>query len=244
MSFLSQRLGLTRFEADEYYAQALEDYEDKKLQDAIDNIGFAITLLPTNSEYHAVRGLFYMEDGQEYDAKANFEEALRLHSAEALANYGMGVVAFRRAEWADAVQWFNRARTVNPTQCEVPYYLALVHHRQQDNVMAKTYMEQALQLMEDVKDKRRTDAKAWIREFEKLIKQQEQGDASDEIPIQSALPMAGGGNGVRVSRQELDASKTAGELEAGDDGDDEPEDADEEKPADDPVTEDKAGDEA
>ncbi|MEL6149414.1 MAG: hypothetical protein AAFR56_07300, partial [Chloroflexota bacterium] len=79
MSFLSQRLGLTRFDADEYYAQALEDYEDKKLQDAIDNIGFAITLLPTNSEYHAVRGLFYMEDGQEYDAKANFEEALRLH---------------------------------------------------------------------------------------------------------------------------------------------------------------------
>ncbi|MEM6281517.1 MAG: hypothetical protein AAF787_04930 [Chloroflexota bacterium] len=219
MSFLSQRLGLTRFEADEYYAQALEDYENKNLQNAIDNIGFAITLLPTNSEYHAVRGLFYMEDGQEYDAKANFEEALRLHSAEALANYGMGVVAFRRAEWADAVQWFNRARMVNPTQSEVPYYLALVHHRQQDNVMAKTYMEQALQLMEDAKDKRRTDAKAWIREFEKLIKQATQGD-TDEPPVQGALPLTGSRTGVRVSRQELDAAKTAGALEAGNDAED------------------------
>lgn len=205
MGFLAQRFGLTRFEADEYYAQALDDYEKGKLQEAIDKIGFALTLLPQNSEYHAARGLFFLQDGVRDKAKENFEQALAIHDGEALANYGMGAIAFHEKAWDDAVTYFNKARAVNPTQIEVPYYLALIYHRQQDNATAKIYMEQAHQLMEDAGDKRRTDARRWVREFEKLLKQQNK--IEDEIPVQSALPLAGNANRIAVSRAELEAAK-------------------------------------
>lgn len=219
MGYLSQRLGLTRYEADEYYALALDAYQKGKLDDAIDNITFAITLLPVNAEYHAVRGLFYMEDDVAKKAKENFETALQHNDGEILANYGMGVLAFKDKAWEEAVRWFNRARAVNPIQIEIPYYLALIAHRQQDNTTAKAYMEQALQLMEDNGDKRRADARRWVREFEKLIKQATEPEDAPP-PIQQSLPIREGGNMVTISREELEASRTARQLSAGADEDD------------------------
>lgn len=213
MSFLSQRIGLTRFEADEYYAKALEAYEKNQLDEAITHIDFALTLLPQNSEYHAVRGLFFMEDGNSDPARESFTAALNLHEAELLANYGMGVLAFRDKQWDEAREWFNKARTVNPTQVELPYYLALVYHRQQDNKTAKAYMEQALELMEDAGDKRRSSAKRWLREFDKLIKEAE--TIREEKPTQRELPIQGAGSGTSVSRTEIEGSKTAGALGTG-----------------------------
>ena len=214
MGYLSQRLGLTRYEADEYYALALDAYQKGKLDDAVDNITNAITLLPVNAEYHAVRGLFYMEDGVRKKAKANFETALEHNDGEILANYGMGVLAFNDKDWNEAVRWFNRARAVNPIQPEIPYFLALIAHRQQDNVTAKAYMEQAFQLMEDAGDKRRTDARRWIREFEKLIKQAAEPEDVPP-PVQQSLPIREGGSMFTVSREELEASRSSGELAAG-----------------------------
>jgi Tfp pilus assembly protein PilF len=214
MGYLSQRLGLTRYEADEYYALALDAYQKGKLDDAIDNITHAITLLPVNAEYHAVRGLFFMEDGVVKEARENFEVSLQHNAGEILANYGMGVLAYQDKDWSEATRWFNRARAVNPIQSEIPYYLALIAHRQQDNNTAKTYMEQALQLMEDAGDKRRADARRWIREFEKLIKQATEPE-DEPSPVQQTLPIREGGNMFTVSREELEASRSAGELAAG-----------------------------
>ncbi len=187
MSYLSQRLGLTRFEADEYYAQALDAYDNQDLEDAIDKIGFAITLLPVNSEYYAVRGMFYMQDDIPDKARDNFEQALQIHDGEMLALYGMGVLAFRDKAWEAALKWFTKARAINPMQAETPYYLALVYHRQQDNQTAKTYMQQAAQLMEAADDKRKRDANKWIKKFDDLIKQAQQ---QDDMPVrQPELPL-------------------------------------------------------
>lgn len=215
MAYLSQRLGLTRYEADEYYALALDAYQKGKFDDAIDNVGFAITLLPLNSEYHAARGLFYLEDGVDDKAKASFDEALRLHDGEVLANYGLGVLAFRKQEWSTAARWFNKARAVNPTRPEIPYYLALIRHRQQDNHMAKTYMEQALQLMDDVGDKRKVQARRWVREFEKLLrleKRQAPPAEAEATPTQQELPITGAESGVKVTPPELGAGRAVGTL--------------------------------
>jgi len=216
MGLLSQRLGLTRYEADEYYALALDAYDSGKLDDAIDNISYAITLLPANAEYHAVRGLFYLEDGVEDKARDNFETALKIHDGETLANYGMGVLAYREKEYDEALIAFNKARAVNPMQVEIPYYLALVYHRQQDNLTARTYMKQALQLMEDAEDKRKSDARRWIREFDKLI-QQSADEPDPEPPVQQQLPISGAGSGTTISREELMGSREAGRLSAGGD---------------------------
>ncbi|MEO0560712.1 MAG: tetratricopeptide repeat protein [Chloroflexota bacterium] len=217
MSYLSQRLGLTRYEADEYYAQALDAYNKGELDNAIDNIGFAITLLPMNAEYHAVRGLFNLEDGVEKKARENFQSALKIHAGEVLANYGMGVLAYRGKEYEDAVKYFNRARAVDPMRAEVPYYLAMIHHRQQENETARVYMAQALELMEASGDKRKSDARKWVREFDKLIKQAKKGKPEDDKPLKQAeLPISGAASGIRISRDELTAGAQGGALGAGD----------------------------
>lgn len=214
----SQRLGLSRYEADLFYSEALDHYQKEDYKAAIDAISQAITLLPLNSEYQATRGLFYMEKGNKKEARANYEAALKLHEGEVLANYGMGVLAFEDKDWDAARAWFAKARAVNPTQVEVPYYIALTYHREQDNTTAKTYMELALQLMEDANDKRKTVARRWIKEFEKLIKQAQYPDEPE--PVQKELPLDGEALGVRVSREELADNKKAGLLGGGETGDD------------------------
>lgn len=227
MGLLSGRLGLTRYQADEYYAQALDAYEKGNLEGALENIGYALALLPQNSEYLAAQGLFHLEQDDEDAAREDFEGALAIHDGEALANYGMGALAYHDSAWDDAVVFFNKARAINPTQVEIPYYLALIYHRQQDNRTAQTYMEQALQLMEDAGDKRRTDARRWVREFEKLVKQQ--AKIEDEIPVQSALPLEGNKTQISVSRAELEAARVGGVLSAGDDDEADEDEVDEDE---------------
>lgn len=219
---ITQRLGLTRYEADEYYAMALDFFEKGKLDDAIDHVGYAIALFNANPEYHAARGLFYHEDGITDEARKNYEQALKMHPAEVLANYGMGRLAYEKKDWAAALQWFNKVRTVNPMQIEAPYYMALIYHRQQDNQTAKVYMEQALGLMEDAGDKRKVDARRWVREFEKLIKQQK-NEAEKPPPTQQSLPIMGDEAGVTVTPPEVASSPARGQLGT---GEVEPNDAD------------------
>ena len=215
MSFLTQRVGLARFEADEYYAQALQHYQKGKLQEALDNIGFAITLVPQNSEYHAAQGVFYLEDGLADQARESFQRALGLHNAEAAANYGMGVLAFNDKHWDEAKTYFNRVLLVEPDRVEIPYYMALIYHRQQDNRTAKTHMERALQQMEAAGDKRRTSARRWIREFDKLITQLERAEDEETMPPQQLS---------FYEREQIAVAENAGELEAGaEDSDDETE---------------------
>jgi tetratricopeptide (TPR) repeat protein len=110
-------------------------------------------------------------------------------------------LAFQQREWEEALSWFSKARAVNPTHPEIPYYVALVFHRQQDNTSALHYMQQALQLMEDHNDKRKADARRWVREFEKLIKQAERDKAvADGRPSVTLDP---DGSGIRISREEI-----------------------------------------
>ncbi len=215
MSFLTQRLGLARFEADEYYAQALQDYQKGKLQEALDNVGFALTLIPQNSEYLAAQGLFYLEDGVEDKARESFQAALTLHDAEAAANYGMGVLAFNDKAWDEAKVYFNKVVAIRPAQIEIPYYMALIYHRQQDNHTAKAYMEQALQQMEDAGDKRRTSARRWVREFDKLITQLERAEDEETLPPQQ-LSFYQKAQLEQAEAEQLTAAAHSGALEAGD----------------------------
>lgn len=187
MASFSQRLGLTRYQADEYYASALDAYEKAKYTEAIEQMNYAITLLPLNSEYYAARGLFHLQAEDLPQARADFEHALRLHDGEMLANYGMGIVSFHAHEWAQALGWFNKARAVNPLQPEIPYYVALVYHRQQDNENAKAHMQTALDLFEAANDKRKADARRWIKEFEKLLRYKVLPPRTPESLVQQRL---------------------------------------------------------
>lgn len=170
MAKLIQRLGLPRFEADEFYKLALAALDKNDYDQAIDNLNKAIDLLPTNSEYFAARGYVYLSDGIRDKADADFEQALKIHDFEMLAHFGRGMMAYKDKNWEDAETGFSRALAVDPERPETLYYLALVHHRQKANAKALPLMQGAHERFEAAGDKRRTAARQWVREIEKQMK--------------------------------------------------------------------------
>lgn len=178
---LTQRLGLPRYEADEFYKLALTAFDTGDYDQAIDNINKALDLLPRQSEYLAARGYIYLQDGVTDKAGADFEAALKFHEFEMLALFGRGVMAYRDRNWEDAETYFSRALAVQPDRAETLYYLALVQHRQRKNDSALALMQRAHALFEASGDKRRSDARAWERELNKqtLLADQPRNSLSD-----------------------------------------------------------------
>lgn len=166
MARLVQRLKLTRFEADEYYKHGLEDYRKRNLDQAILNLNEAIEALPNEAEYYAARGFFYLEDGVDDKARADFEAALKHFAYEMLAHYGLGVVAYRDSRYDEAITHFTTAHRCDTTRPEPLYYLALAYYHKRHNVYALQVMRQAHDLFADG-DARKKDAAKWIRFLEK-----------------------------------------------------------------------------
>ncbi|GAB4519937.1 MAG: hypothetical protein OHK0046_29530 [Anaerolineae bacterium] len=174
MARIAQRLGLTRYEADEYYKQALDAYNKRKLDEAIIAMEQAILLLPKNSEYYAARGFFYLQDGIINKAQEDFQQALKLYPYEVLAHYGRGMIAYNSRNWDEALAHFNDAYRAKPDRAETVYYLALVYHHKGMNLQAYPLMQQALALFEKTDDKRKADASRWLRTLEKQAEEQKQ----------------------------------------------------------------------
>lgn len=168
MARLVQRLGLTRYEADEFYKKALAAYEKRQFDEALINLTDAIEILPTNAEYYAARGFIYLEDDITDKATADFQQALKRYAYEMLAHYGLGVLAFKDKRWEEAQKHFTQAYYANPKRPETLYYLSLTHHRKGEHQHALHLMRQAHPLFEEKNDKRKSDAQKWIRTLEKL----------------------------------------------------------------------------
>lgn len=169
MARLTQRLGFTRYEADEYYKQALDAYAKRKFDEAILSMDQAIDTLPTKSEYYAARGFIYLEDGVKNKALADFEKSLKLYRYEMLAHYGRGVIAYDDRNWDEAVAHFSDAYRADPKRPETQYYLGLLYHRKGNNEAARQLMEQALAGFEAANDRRKADAAKWVKEFQKQL---------------------------------------------------------------------------
>jgi tetratricopeptide (TPR) repeat protein len=176
MARLTQRFGLTRYEADEYYKKALEAYRKNQLEEALVNMNEAIALLPNNPEYYAARGFFYLEDGVKEKARTDFEQAIILYPYEMLAHYGRGIIAYGDKNWDEALAYFKDAHIANPNRPETLYYLALTYHRKGEHMQALPLMEQARANFEGADDKRKADAARWVRELERLAGQKVQAE--------------------------------------------------------------------
>ncbi|MEM9951614.1 MAG: tetratricopeptide repeat protein [Chloroflexota bacterium] len=178
MARLTARLGMTRYEADEYYRIALDSFQKKKLEEAINNINSAIDMYPRRAEYYAVRGYFRLQDGTPTEAGADFDQSLAINPYEILANFGKGVIAYNDKEYDEALTYFTNAWAAQPDRAETLYYLGLTFHRQRDNVQAKYYMSQAADIYEKLAEndrearKRMRNADKWMSEFDKLIAEQ------------------------------------------------------------------------
>lgn len=167
MPALNQRLGLTRYEADEQYKRALEAYRKANLHDAVDAMNYAIELLPTKAEYYAARGFFQLEDGATAEAETDFAEALRLYPYEMLAHYGQGIIAYKAKKWEQALEQFTVAYRVDPKRGETLYYLALVYYQMGEVASAVNVMSRALTAFEATDDRRKTQAERWLRDLAK-----------------------------------------------------------------------------
>ena len=169
MGSLAQRLGLSRYQADERYHAALRAYRERKLSAAKAEVKVAIELLPTQAEYHATLGYFHLEDKDDIGAQEAFARALELHAYEMLANYGQGLLAYRDKDWERAAAWFTNALAAHPERAETQYYLAMTNHRLGHNPEALKWMQSAADLFARAEDRRERHCQAWIKEFVRLI---------------------------------------------------------------------------
>jgi tetratricopeptide (TPR) repeat protein len=189
MPNFNQRLGMTRYEADEYYRRALEAYRKGDFDNAIDAMNDALEALPNKSEYFVARGLIFLEDGEVEKARADFEESLRRFRHEMLANYGMGVLEYKDGKWDTALQYFLSAHYADQKRPETLYYLALTYYRKGDLVNATNYMVRANDAFEQANDRRKSDSARWLRELSKnLAAKQEK-----PLPAQTQLRLPGAG---------------------------------------------------
>ena len=168
MASLAQRLGISRYDADERYRAGLAAFAARDWRSAIAELRAAIELLPTHAEYHAALGLLLLEDKRKADADAAFDEALRLSPYEALANYGKGMIAYRAKDWRAAESCFFQALAAQPERAETQYYMAMVQHRLGQNDDALDWMRAAAAGFAAKNDKREQHCRAWMREFETL----------------------------------------------------------------------------
>ena len=109
MTTLAQRLGVARYDADEHYKAALKAFGGRDLARARAEIQMAIDLLPKHAEYHAAQGFFLLEDKDGANAKVALERALALNAYEMMANYGLGMIAYRDKNWEKAHRYFLQA---------------------------------------------------------------------------------------------------------------------------------------
>lgn len=191
MPTFGQRFGVSRFEADEAYRQALEAMVHRAYDQAYDWFNRAIEALPTGSEYHAGRGLTHLEEAEYALAQADFEEALRLYSHEMLAHFGLGIVAFRHhKDYARAVQHFLSAYYIEPERPETLYWLAMSYYQQGDLVNAANFLARADARFEQLNDKRRAETQRWIKELGKHAARPVAKPAAAPLPSpQTRLPL-------------------------------------------------------
>ncbi len=170
MSTLARHLGISRYRADEHYQAALRAFAGRDLPRAIVEIQFAIDLLPKHAEYQGAYGFFLLENKERAEAVKVFESALELNAYDMMANYGLGMVAYRAKNWRSAGDYFMNALAAQPARPETQYYLAMVQHRLGQNGEALRWMEAAGTGFAKAEDRRQRHCTAWIREFEKLLK--------------------------------------------------------------------------
>lgn len=169
---LLENLGLSRFEADEAYQLALAAFQLNNLQDALAHIEEAVARQPRQAEYHAALGWFQLERGDQAQARAGFEQALRINAYELLANYGLGMLAYQDKRWQEAAGYFLDAIAAQLDRPETMYYLALVRHRQGDNERAMHWMGKAGAAFSADDAERARQCQAWLREFAQLVEAQ------------------------------------------------------------------------
>lgn len=144
------------------YFFAKEDYEN-----ALADIDAAIEAAPKDGELYATRGFILSQTHREADAKDDLDYALRRDARQWLAYYTLGMMAFRRKEYDEAIKQFSMAQRYAPYRVEIYFARAIAHYQNGDTNKALQDADIADQVI-DPKDKRRRDVKALIVQIKKF----------------------------------------------------------------------------
>jgi tetratricopeptide (TPR) repeat protein len=176
----ARHFGLTRQKAEAYYRRSLKSFEENDLENAILDVSEAIYYDRGFAEYYIAAACSTGEQPARR-SRNRFQYAARLDKRQWLAHYGLGVLAYQRDEFEEAAKHFTEALRQAPDKPEALYYRALAYHELQEFEKAIADMEKAIELM-PANDKRRKDARAWIRGFETGL--EARGPAPSDIKVE------------------------------------------------------------
>ena len=104
----------------------------------------ALELLPGLAESHVSRGLYHFANGENREAIAEFETALRLNPELFDAYYFYARVRFQRGELQQAAELFEKAQRIHPDDFQAPTFLRQIYRSLGREEDAKAAARQAL----------------------------------------------------------------------------------------------------
>jgi len=125
-----------------FYYLGLHDYESGQHDAAIEHYRRVMALEPT---YPAVRmrlGLAFLDSNRPGEAETVFRQLLDKDPDHAAALTGLGRVAFRAEDYANSIDYFERALVAQPQASELHYRLGMAYRQTGDLERAREHLEQ------------------------------------------------------------------------------------------------------
>jgi tetratricopeptide (TPR) repeat protein len=149
-------------------------YEQKRLDEALDQFGRAVALKPGNAEAQNNLGVILLERGRIAEADDQFTTALRLAPDYFDAHYNLGSARLRQGRLDDARAHYADAARINPNSWHACFELGLVLSQQGELEQAREQFHRALQLKPD-------DARTHAEQGRILVRQGRIAAALDEF---------------------------------------------------------------
>ncbi|MBI5928110.1 MAG: tetratricopeptide repeat protein [Chloroflexi bacterium] len=153
--------GITLSISDRYLERGLHLYQQKKFAEALADLDEAIRNAPIFAELYVTRAAILYELERDDEATEDAEYALRLDPRQWIGHYVLGMIAIRRENFPQAVEYFSQAQRYAPTRPEIFFSRAIAFHQQDEMTLAYYDMDSALQVMKS-DDKRRKDATKFV----------------------------------------------------------------------------------
>jgi tetratricopeptide (TPR) repeat protein len=118
------------------------DQQADRFDEAIRRYLIAVELQPDYVAVPVNLGNIYLQLNRLDDASESFKAALKIEEKNPAANYGLGQVALARRSYAEAVNYFEKAKAQVPGANRIHYSLAMAYRGLGDTEKAKAHLAQ------------------------------------------------------------------------------------------------------
>ncbi len=133
ISTLNESISLLPNHPKGYFLPGLSYNGLNEIQKAIDDYSQAISLNTNYLECYLNRGVIYTDKTNQYDLGiADFENVLRIQPNHQDASINIGICFYKKGEFANALQSYDRALQIFPDVARIYYLKALIHSQKGD----------------------------------------------------------------------------------------------------------------